>query len=162
MKHRKYPEFAPILLLGISLVVAGSQSVAGSADKIYKWVDQNGEIQYTQLPPPVGVEVLEIRSAPPPADDPAAESAKLQEQVEALDERMEERQAATAEAELRAKNAEIRRQNCITARKNLGELQQGGIKRYRLPDGTVLRMTEEDRLKRIAETETAITENCKD
>ncbi len=162
MMHAKYPEIASILLFGISLALAGTHSLAGSADKIYKWVDQNGEIQYTQLPPPAGIEVLEIRSAPPPADDPAAENAKLQQQVEALDERMEERQAATAQAELRAKNKEIRRQNCINARKNLGELQQGGIKRYRLPDGSVLRLTEEDRQKRIAETETEITENCKD
>lgn len=162
MTHAKYPEFAPILLLGISLLLAGTHSVAGSNDKIYKWADQNGEVQYTQLPPPAGVEVLEIMSAPPPADNPAAENAKLQQQVEAMDERMEERQAATAQAEMRAKNKEIRRQNCIKARKNLGELQQGGIKRYRLPDGSVLRLTEEDRQKRIAETQTEITENCKD
>jgi len=162
MTYAKYPEFAPILLLGFSLLLGSTHSIADSADKIYKWADQNGEIQYTQLPPPAGTEVLEIRSVPPPPDNPAAENARLQQEVDALDERMEERQAATARAELRAKNKEIRRQNCINARKNLGELQQGGIKRYRLPDGSVLRMTEEDRLKRIAETETEITENCKD
>lgn len=162
MMHAKHPEFVSLLLLGISLALAGTNSVAGSADKIYKWADQNGEIQYTQMPPPAGVEVLEIRSAPPPADNPAAENARLQQQVEAMDERMEERQAAAARSEQQARNAEIRKQNCINARKNLGELQQGGIKRYRLPDGSVLRLTEEDRLKRIAETETEITENCKD
>jgi hypothetical protein len=162
MRHVKHPEFAPILLLGISLVLAGTQSLAGSADKIYKWVDQNGEIQYTQLPPPADVEILEIRNAPPPADDPAAERARLQQEVEALDERMEERQEAAAKADLRAKNAEIRRQNCINARKNLGELQQGGVKRYRTADGEVLRLSEDDRQQRIAETNEQITENCKD
>ena len=137
MKHAKHPEIARILLLGLSLMLACTTSVADSADKIYKWADQNGDIQYTQFPPPPGVQVLEIRSAPPPADDPAAERARLQQETEALDERMEERQEAAAKAELRAKNKEIRRQNCITARKNLTELQQGGIKRYRMPDGSV-------------------------
>ena len=120
MKHAKYPEFAPMLLLGISLALAGTHSVAGSADKIYKWVDQNGAIQYTQLPPPADIEVLEVRSAPPPADDPAAENAKLQQQVEAMDERMEDRQADAAKAELRAKNKEIRRQNGRRLRERSG------------------------------------------
>jgi len=159
MTLAKQIEFACILLLGTAM--AGTQSLAGSPDKIYKWVDQNGEIQYTQMPPPPGAEVMDVRSAPPPADDPASERARIQQENEALDERMAERQEAAARAELRAKNRKIRQENCVTARKNLGELQQGGIKRYRLPDGTVLRLTEEDRQKRIADTQAEIAENCK-
>jgi hypothetical protein len=162
MIHAKNPEFACRLLLCISLLFAWTASVAGSTDKIYKWVDQNGAIQYTQFPPPSGIEVLEVRNAPPPADDPAAERARIQQETEALDERMEERKETAAKAEQQAKNRKIRQENCATARNNLAELQQGGIKRYRLPDGTVLRLTEEDRQKRIAETEAQIAENCKD
>jgi hypothetical protein len=162
MTHAKNPEFARILLLCIGLMFAGTASMAGSTDKIYKWVDQNGAVQYTQLPPPAGIEVLEVRSAPPPADDPAAERARLQQETEALDERMEERKEAAAKAEQRAKNRKIRQENCAIARKNLTELNQGGIKRYRLPDGSVLRLTEEDRQKRIADTQAEIAENCKD
>jgi hypothetical protein len=162
MIHAKNPEFACRLLLCISLLFAWTASVAGSTDKIYKWVDQNGAIQYTQFPPPSGIEVLEVRNAPPPADDPAAERARIQQETEALDERMEERKETAAKAEQQAKNRKIRQENCATARNNLAELQQGGIKRYRLPDGTVLRLTEEDRQKRIAETEAQIAENGKD
>ena len=80
----------------------------------------------------------------------------------ALDERMEARKEAAAKAEQQAKNRKIRQENCAVARNNLSELQQGGIKRYRLPDGTVLRLTEEDRQQRIAATEAEIAENCKD
>ena len=159
MTPAKQIGFTGILLFG--LVTAATQSLAGNADKIYKWVDQNGAIQYTQIPPPAGSEVLEVRSAPPPADDAAAERARIQQESEALDERMDERREAAAEAELRAKNREIRQQNCTTATHNLAELNQGGIKRYRLPDGSVLRLTEEDRQKRIAETQAEIAENCK-
>jgi hypothetical protein len=161
MTHAKTPEFACILLLGVSLMLAGTASTAGSTDKIYKWVDQNGSIQYSQLPPPTGSEVLEVRKVPPPADEAAAERARIQQETEAFDERMEERKEAAAKAEQRAENRKIRQENCTTARRNLAELQQGGIKRYRLPDGTVLRLTEEDRQKRIAETEAEIAENCK-
>ncbi len=162
MTHAKHPEIARKVLLGLSLMLACTTGVAGSTDKIYKWVDQNNEIQYTQFPPPPGAQVLETRSAPPPADDPAVERARIQQETDALNERMKERQEATAKAEQRARDREIRKQNCINANKNLAELQQGGIKRYRLPDGTVLRLSEEDRQKRIADTQAEITENCKD
>ena len=98
MTHAKKPEFASILFLCISLMFAGKASLAGSTDKIYKWVDQNGAIQYTQFPPPSGIEVQEVRNAPPPADDPAAERARLEQDTEALDERMEARKEAAAKA----------------------------------------------------------------
>jgi hypothetical protein len=162
MTHAKHPGFTCLLLLGISLVIAGTQSVAGTTDKIYKWVDQNGDTQYTQMPPPTGAQVLEIRNAPPPADDSAAERTRLQQQTKALDERMKERQESAAKAEERAKNEEIRRQNCTRASKNLAELQQGGTKRYRMPNGEVMHLTEEDRQKRITETKAQIAEFCKD
>jgi hypothetical protein len=159
MKAAKQFGFTCMLLL--ALATGSIPGLAESTDKIYKWVDQNGAIQYTQMPPPAGAQVIEVKSAPPPADDPAAERARIEQESEALDERMAERREAAARAELRAKNREIRKQNCITATHNLAELNQGGIKRYRLPDGTVLRLTEEDRQKRIAETEAEIAENCK-
>jgi len=162
MTHAKHPEFVCKLLLALSLAIAATHSVAGSADKIYKWVDQNGETQYTQMPPPEGMQVIEIRNAPPPADDPAAEKARIEQETEALDERMKERQDAAAKDELRAKNREIRRQNCETAKHNLSALQKGGNTRYRTSDGEVLRLTEEDRQKRIADAEKEMAEFCKD
>jgi hypothetical protein len=162
MTLTKHSQRASILILGISLLIAGTPGTAGTTNKIYKWVDQNGATQYTQMPPPAGMQIIEIRSAPPPADDPEAERAKVQQETEALDERMKERQEAATKAEVQAKNEEIRRQNCINASKNLTELQQGGIKRYRTADGSVLRLTEEDRQKRIAETQAQIEKFCKD
>ena len=102
MTPAKQIGFTGILLLG--LATAATQSLAGNTDKIYKWVDQNGAIQYTQMPPPAGAQILDVKSAPPPADDPAAERARIQQESEALDERMEERREAAAEAESRARN----------------------------------------------------------
>lgn len=162
MTHARHSEFTGLLLLVLSLAVAGTPDVAAAANKIYKWVDQNGDAQYTQMPPPAGVQVIEIRNAPPPADDPEAERARMQQETENLDERMQERKASATKAEVQAQNKEIRRKNCHNARKNLAELQQGGIKRYLTPDGEVLRLTEEDRQQRIAETRAHITEFCTD
>ena len=142
MTHAKRPELACILILGLSLLLTAAEGSASNTDKIYKWADQNGEIQYTQLPPPYGVQVLEIINTPPPASDGAEERAKLQQEVDAMDERMTERQEDADQAEQRAHNEEIRRQNCITAKRNLSQLQQGGNMRYRTADGEVTSVTQ--------------------
>ena len=78
-----------------------------------------------------------------------------------LDQRQQESAKQSAEAEQQAHNQKIREKNCATARRNLAELQQGGVKRYRLPNGEVLRLNEEERQKRIAEANKQIEENCK-
>lgn len=162
MTDVKLLQIARILLPCLCLVLANTANTAGKTDKIYKWVDQDGSIQYSKMPPPEAREVIEVRQAPPPADDPATERARLGQQVDAMDERMQERQKAAAKSELDAENEKIRNQNCATARKNLAELQQGGIKRYRTADGEVMRLTEEDRQQRIDEANKQIAEFCKD
>jgi hypothetical protein len=129
-------------------------------DKIYKWTDNNGEVHYTQQPPR-GREAVTVRPAPPPPGNPEAERSELEQQMENLDQRQQEAAKRSAEAEQQASNQKIREKNCATARRNLAELQQGGIKRYRLPNGEVLRLNEEERQKRIAEANKQIEENCK-
>lgn len=136
-------------------------TAAQSGDnKIYKWTDDKGEVHYTQQPPQ-NRESVTVRPAPPPPGNPEAERSELQQQMENLDQRQQEAAKRSAEAEQQASNQKIREKNCATARRNLAELQQGGIKRYRLPNGEVLRLNEEDRQKRIAEANKQIEENCK-
>ena len=129
-------------------------------NKIYKWTDDSGEVHYTQQPPQ-DRDAVTVRRPPPPPGNPEAERSELQQQMENLDQRQQEAAKRSAEAEQQASNQKIREKNCATARRNLAELQQGGIKRYRLPNGEVLRLNEEDRQKRIAEANKQIEENCK-
>ena len=159
MPHTLLQRFARTLLPALCLAMFCTPA---GADRIYKWTDKDGTVQYTQMPPPEDVQVIEIEEPAPPPADPAGESARVQEQVEAMEERMKAREDAATEAEQEAKNREIRRQNCATARHNLGELQQGGGRRYRAADGSVLRLTEAERQQRIAEANEQIKEFCQD
>ena len=148
-----------LLVLGLLGATAPLQQLA--AKDVYKWVNDAGEVQYTQMPPPQGTEVVEVKPPPAPADSPAAINSGLEEQVEAMDERMQDRETAAKKSALEAEIERVSKQNCETARKNLAELQQGGIKRYQTGDGKVIRLTEEDRQQRIAEANGQIQEFCK-
>lgn len=159
MTHAAKSGIARILLLALVLPGTIASLPAHASGEIYKWVDTAGETHYTQLPPPEGITATEVRRAP--AAESSGADAQLQQQVEAMDKRLEARDKAKSNAEMDAEIARITRENCEIAKKNLAELQQGGVKRYRTGDGKVIRLTEEDRQQRIAEANSQIQEFCK-
>jgi hypothetical protein len=151
-----------IMLLVCGLLGCSVAQQAYAANNIYKWVDANGEMQYTQFPPPEGVEVIDVQTQAPPTDNSARERAKLQKQVEASEEQRKKQQEAETRAAQQADIDRITKDNCVKAKKNLVVLQQGGEKRYMTSEGEVLRLTEEDRQQRIAEANKQIQEFCKE
>ena len=77
-----------------------------------------------------------------------------------MDKRIEAADEAKAEAGIDAEIARITRENCETAKKNLAQLNQGGVKRYRTGEGEVIRLTDESRQQRIEEANSQIQEFC--
>ena len=133
-----------------------------SAD-IYKWTDGSGEVHYTQTPPPAGISAQTIAGAPPPAESEETirdEQLLLQQQLDANEESRAEQEEQQAIAAQRQELAKINKENCITAQANLARLQQGGIKRYLTPEGEVIRLSEEDRQRRISEAHQQIDQYC--
>jgi hypothetical protein len=131
------------------------------ASGIYKWVDENGQVHYSQSAP-ANTPAEQMPAAPPPANDPAAIRGDLQRQLEAFDERRAERDEAFAEKKQKEEVAAIRKQNCETARKNLEKLHRGGNNAYMTPEGEVIRLTDEDRAARIEAARKGIADNCDD
>jgi len=131
--------------------------------EIYKWADNSGEIHYTQTPPPTGIASQVIEGAPPPAESPetiSQEQQKLQQQLDAMEERRAERKNKEALEAQRRKLDDISEKNCITAKNNLAKLHQGGIKRYLTPEGEVIRLTDEERQRRITEAQSQVDKYC--
>ena len=131
--------------------------------QIYKWTDDSGEVHYTQTPPPGGVATQKIEGAPPPAESPETirqEQQKLQQQLDAMEERNAARENQEALEKQRKKLDDISEKNCISARNNLAKLQQGGIKRYLTPEGEVIRLTDEERQRRTTEAQSQIDKYC--
>ncbi|MGB5180421.1 MAG: DUF4124 domain-containing protein [Gammaproteobacteria bacterium] len=131
--------------------------------EIYKWADDSGEIHYTQTPPPTGIASQVIEGAPPPSESPETirqEQQKLQQRLDAMEERRAERENQKALERQRRKLDDISEKNCITAKNNLAKLHQGGIKRYLTPEGEVIRLTEEERVRRITEAQNQVDKYC--
>ncbi|MEO1768022.1 DUF4124 domain-containing protein [Thiobacter aerophilum] len=106
-----------LLLLALPCVASG---------ELYRWVDAQGKVHYSDSPPPADAKSGKTLPAPPsPASAPAGTTKSWQEKD------MEFRQRRAAEAEAQAKKekeAEEARQkqaNCETARKNLRLLESG-------------------------------------
>jgi len=146
-------------LICVLLALAGGLHAANK-DAIYKWVDDSGEVHYTQVPPQ-NREYETLKQASAPADDPAGIRSNLKEQVDAMDKAQEEKQKGAADAEQWSKIQKQRRKNCEIAKKNLANLHQGGNKAFMTPDGEVIRLTDDERQRRIDEANKQIKENCK-
>jgi hypothetical protein len=145
-------------VIWILLLIATASSAADTQD-IYKWTNDQGEVQYTQFPPPGrSVEILHGVRAPDQSPETAGND--LQKQLEAVEQQNEKQQQETRDADQRAEIQKIRKKNCETAHQNLVNLNRGGNVRYMGPNGEAIRLTEEERQKRIDETNQQIKENC--
>jgi hypothetical protein len=148
------------------LIVGLLPWLSGAA--VYRWVDENGVVNYTQMKPEgVDAELVSEatgrRGAPsqPPRPAPAipAESdgpSLTDEQQKMLSDLQAAEQARQAEI------ARVREANCQEARDLLARLTSRGRIRITGPDGEERVMPEEERQRRIDEAQRAIVANCSD
>lgn len=91
--------------------------------QLYKWVDKDGKVTYSDQPPPDAKATR--MTTPPPAAAPAAPRTALEKDKELEKGRTQSREKAKAadEAAARAKAAE---ENCARARSYLRTVTEGG------------------------------------
>lgn len=128
-----------IRILVASFVILGFfvlYSEDATAD-IYKWVDEEGNVHYSDNPPQnAETERVQLPSTPDPKGDPSEALWRRLEQAEkATERRFEERQAASAAKEGERAAQVARDQRCLKTRKQLISLQQR-LPVYRDEEGT--------------------------
>jgi len=153
--------FATKLLLVLGLL----PWLMGAA--VYRWVDEDGVVNYSQLKPEgVDAELVSDtgqsqrgrnRAAPvqPPAQTPPDGEQTLPESQQRM---LSELQAA--EQERQAEIARVREANCQEARDLLARLTSRGRIRVAGDDGQERVMPEEERQRRIDEAQRAVAANC--
>ncbi|MBL8258344.1 MAG: DUF4124 domain-containing protein [Candidatus Competibacteraceae bacterium] len=120
-----------LLVAGCCVFAAALQAQQAQQGQqfIYKWTDDRGMIQYSELPPPTGVKYEMVsktsgtgqKNAEEGARDLNKEQADLAKQVEEQEKKQqEETEKAQKEAE------DVRTKNCEAAKKNLKILQGDG------------------------------------
>ena len=136
-------------------------SAGGAAAEIYKWVDKDGNVQYTQSPPPDGIAAQEIQPPPPPADAAEAEQA-LEMDVEGLEKAAEAKKEQAAEKLKTQADADKEAKLCEQAKARMASYERP---RVTIPDpsaeGGRRRATEEERVAELAKSEALVKELCK-
>ena len=127
--------------------------------RIYKWVDKDGVVQYTQTPPPAGVSSSEIKPPPPPPDAAAAAKQLQQTQAE-FNKSRDESIKAGEEQQKEKQQAADRKQKCEQARLREQSLQRPRVKVVG-KDGERRRMTEDERQAGLAKAREMVNKLCK-
>jgi hypothetical protein len=113
-----------ILILALSLAFA-----SGASAQLYRWVDKDGRVRYTDTPPPAGVQgrALQAPAAPPAAapQGDAKPAPSVSDQEQAFRQRQLEAQKAAEKTAQAQKEAEAKRQNCARAQDYLRTLESG-------------------------------------
>ena len=139
-----------LLLLTTLMIFAGSISAG-----LYKWVDNEGNVHYSQKRP--ANKQYKRLKAPPPApanSQPLYNSSKPEKKASKATNKNPNK---TVEAET-AKNKKIRADNCVKAKKNLNTLQVN--RRIRDKDGNLIIIDDNVRAKQIEKAKQAISEFC--
>jgi hypothetical protein len=92
---------------------------------IYKWNDEQGQTQYSELPPPSGVPYETVRKPGGDATPGAASARDLAKEQQQLAQKLAEEEAKTQEQQEQAKKEveDQRAKNCEIAQKNVAVLQ---------------------------------------
>lgn len=126
------------------LALAGLLASTPAAATVYRWVDANGHVHFSDKPAAMGVEQLAVNSEP---TDPArieAEQQAREEQAAAEAEAAEEASAAAEESAREAQNREIRKRNCDRARSHYQQILQAQRPYEMTPDGERAYLTAEE------------------
>lgn len=139
------------LLLSLPLLLPALASA-----EIYRWVDAQGHVQYTQTPP-MGVQAQRVDPRVSPANPAAAEA--LHEQAKALDKAREEDAKKKAEEQAKAKQ---RAADCSSAQQRLRTLDDHGPNDMASVNakGERERWTEEKFAEQRAQVQARVDKNC--
>lgn len=130
--------------------------------QIYKWVDENGKTQYTDLPPPPGVakegQRLNIKSSPLSGNNETSKSKNLAEERLEFDKRQQQKKEEEVKQQAKA---EENKKKCIDAQ---GQLRlYTDSPRLTVPDGAggIAFVEDDARQKKIADANKAVATFCK-
>jgi len=143
----------------VALAVAFAPAI--TAATVYKWVDANGRIVYSDQPPP-NVKTEVVRPPPPPANPDAAQ--ELNEREEAERKQKKRKDEATVAERARA-DYERRREVCVNATGEQKALQQRIISSiypaYRFNEkGERVIYTDQMRREDVERLQQVIRDNC--
>lgn len=147
------------VLCSVALCALLGSAPAWAASVFYKWVDETGATQFTSTPPPGNIPYEKVSTGTSDPSQGEAGRAALEERIKQSDlqRKAEGRKAAQKEEE--AEIAAEKERLCSQARKRLTSVTTYPRVSRTLPDGTVVRLGEEERQAAIAEAQKYLQDN---
>ncbi len=143
--------FSLIILAGLA---------TGSQAAMYKWVDENGQTVYSQTPPASG-QSTRIKPPPPPAETPEEARQRLNQRLQRFEDKAEDKELASQKEAKEEDMTEVYKSNCAAAQNNLFFLESNPRKLVGQPDGSYVRITEEERQQKMQEAREQVEKFCK-
>lgn len=132
-----------------------------AAEGFHKWYDEDGQAVYSQFPPPGGAESEIVKPPPPPAESPEVAQQRLREQQQRSADYREDQELAAEQSGEQQAVLDRDRERCAQARENLRLLNGRARQLFQMPDGTIKRLSEEEREVRRAQSRQIIDESCR-
>jgi hypothetical protein len=148
------------LFIAIAILLA----TATVAAQVYKWVDKDGKVQYTDTPPPASATKTEAKKldAPPAAATPAGAPGKsLADRSKDFDKRKADEAEKLKKTEADQKIAEIKASNCTEAKRYLATLESGRPMSRSSDAGDRELLSDDARQAEMARARKAVDESCK-
>lgn len=144
------------ILVMLFVMVTGIQ-----AGKIYKWVDENGQIHYSsQKPPGQEVETVKVKKGPKAVQAEESGSADKADDKDAPTAEDEEAEALARE-QLAKSDAANKKKMCEQARRNIDSLNASvRVVQKDEKTGENVRMSDEQRVQALKKAQQAVKEYC--
>lgn len=125
----------------------------------YKWVDKDGQINYSQQAPR-NVTATIIKAPAPPAIDPNAAQQQIDELINQQHSAEQMRSEQHNQKKIEAQNKVNQESNCKIAQQQLQQYQNNPGSKSIDADGNVTRLTEDERQQKIQESQKNIIKYC--
>lgn len=147
------------LFIAVAILLA----TATVAAQVYKWVDKDGKVQYSDTPPPASATKSEAKKVDtsPAAAAIGAPPKSLQDKGKDFDKRKTEVAEKAKKSELDQKTAEINAANCSDARGSLRDLETGRPITRTSESGSREYLDDEGRQAEMAKARKAVADFCK-
>jgi hypothetical protein len=148
------------------MVLALAACAASVQAQVYKWVDKDGKVQYSDQPPPPDAAKSALQKVISTSSSaPAAQSDKAAEKAPDKGKEFEKRRSESAEKQKKAdeasKLAGRKQESCANARAHLKNLEVDGRLSMIDANGERYFLEEDQRQQEIARAQDAIAESCK-
>lgn len=148
----------PLALAATLLILVPA---VAAAEGYHLWYDEDGRAVYSQFAPGGGRESRIVSPPPPPAESAEVARQRLQERLQQSEDTKEDKALAAGKAREEQQQAAQLRKRCETARRNLAVLNGRPRQLIQLPDGSVRRLTEEERQAQRDEMQQIVDRECR-